>query len=134
MKQTDLVNKKVNQFSEFPINLSNLKEQLQKQFETLFEIATQTDKSFIGAVKAQEAKQKKGLENLEKRLLKAQKKKHSDELERITALQNELFPNKSLQERQNNFSEFYLENGNDLIQKLIQQLKPLDTNFEIMVL
>ena len=133
LKQTDLVNKKVNQFSEFPINLSNLKEQLQKQFETLFEIATQTDKSFIGAVKAQEAKQKKGLENLEKRLLKAQKKKHSDELERITALQNELFPNKSLQERQNNFSEFYLENGNDLIQKLIQQLKPLDTTFEIIV-
>ena len=133
LKQTDLVNAKINQFSEFPINLSSLKEQLQKQFEMLFEITTQTEKSFIGAVKAQEAKQIKGLENLEKRLLKAQKKKHSDELERITDLQNELFPNKSLQERQTNFSEFYLENGNDLIQKLITQLKPLDTKFEVIV-
>jgi bacillithiol biosynthesis cysteine-adding enzyme BshC len=133
-KQADLVNTKINQFSEFPIDLSSLKEQLQKQFETLFETATQTDKSFFGAVKAQEAKQVKGLENLEKRLLKAQKKKHSDELERITDLQNELFPNKSLQERQTNFSEFYLENGEKLITELIQELKPLEDNFNIILL
>jgi bacillithiol synthase len=134
LKQTDLVNAKINQFSAFPINLASLKEQLQQQFETLFEITTQTNKSFIGAVKAQETKQIKGLENLEKRLLKAQKKKHSDELERITDLQNELFPNQSLQERQSNFSEFYLENGNDLIEKLIVTLKPLDSKFEIVTL
>ena len=134
LKQSELVNTKTNQLSEFPIHLSELKEQLQKQFTTLFEITNQTDKSFTGAVKAQEAKQIKGLENLEKRLLKAQKKKHCDELERITDLQNELFPNKSLQERQNNFSEFYLESGDNLIQKLMVELKPLTTKFEIIVL
>ena len=67
-----------------------------------------------------------------KRLLKAQKRKHSDRLEQIKNLQNELFPNQSLQERQVNFSEFYLENGNDLIQKLSATLKPLETNFEII--
>lgn len=132
-EQTNLVNAKINQFSEFPIDLSSLKEQLQKQFKTLFEITTQTDESFTGAVKAQEKKQIKGLENLEKRLLKAQKKKHSEELKRITDLQNELFPNKSLQERQTNFSEFYLENGNHLIDRLITQLKPLETQFEVIV-
>jgi bacillithiol biosynthesis cysteine-adding enzyme BshC len=133
-KQQDLVNTKINQFSEFPIHLSSLKEQLQRQFKTLYEITTQTDESFLGAVKAQEAKQIKGLENLEKRLLKAQKKKHSDELERITDLQNELFPNKSLQERQTNFSEFYLENGEKLIPELIQELHPLEDNFNIIIL
>lgn len=133
LNQDDLVNSKINQYSEFPINLSDLKIQLQKQFETLYKITTQTDKSFAGAVKAQETKQIKGLENLEKRLLKAQKKKHSDELERITDLQTEFFPNKSLQERQNNFSEFYLEMGDGLIQKLIEQLNPLEAKFEVIV-
>lgn len=133
LKQTDLVNAKINTFSEFPIDLSKLKKQLQKQFETLFEITTQTDKSFLGAVKAQEVKQKKGLENLEKRLLKAQKKKHSSELERITDLQNELFPNQSLQERQTNFSEFYLSSGINLIPQLFNEMKPLENNFNIIL-
>ena len=120
--------------SGFPIDFSPQKELLRKQFENLYEIANNTDKSFAGAVKAQEAKQIKGLANLEKRLLKAQKRKHSEILERITDLQNELFPNLSLQERQANFSEFYLENGTDLIDKLIVRLKPLESNFEIITL
>ena len=132
-KQNDLVNAKTKQLSEFPIDFSIQKKQLQKQFEALYEIANKTEKSFLGAVKAQEAKQIKGLENLEKRLLKAQKRNYSEGIDRVIDLQNELFPNKSLQERQANFSEFYLENGKDLIPKLIDQLKPLQDNFNIIV-
>lgn len=133
-KQADLVNTKTKQLSEFPIDLTDQKEQLRKQFSALFEIANQTDKSFLGAVKAQEAKQIKGLENLEKRLLKAQKRKFSDVLQRITDLQNELFPNQSLQERQANFSEFYIENGNNLIPTLINKLNPLEKIFNVILL
>ncbi len=133
-RQNDLINSKTAQLSEFPVDFSIQKEHLRKQFENLFEIAHQTDKSFLGAVKAQEAKQIKGLEKLEKRLLKAQKRKYSETLERIINLQNELFPNQSLQERQANFSQFYLENGTTLIEKLMQELKPLDANFETLKL
>jgi hypothetical protein len=56
----------------------------------------------------------------------------SDILERITDLQNELFPNKSLQERQ--ASEFYLENGSNLIPSVIDTLKPLEQNFNVITL
>ena len=133
-KQAALLNAKTRELSEFPIDLTEQKEQLQKQFSTLFEIAKKTDKSFVGAVKAQEAKQTKGLEKLEKRLLKAQKRKLSDVLERITDLQNDLFPNQSLQERQNNFSEFYLENGKNLIPVLIHKLDPLEQTFNVITL
>ena len=133
-KQDDLVNEKTKFLDEFSIDLSIQKDFLKIQFHYLHSLAQKTDKSFLGAVKAQEAKQIKGLENLEKRLLKAQKRKYSDELERITDLQNELFPNKSLQERQTNFSEFYLENGEKLIPELIRKLKPLEANFNIITL
>ena len=133
-KQKDLINAKTAQLSEFPIDFTPQKEQLRKQFESFYEIAQQTDKSFVGAVKAQEAKQLKGLKNLEKRLLKAQKRKYFETLERITDLQNELFPNQSLQERQANFSEFYVENGDRLIPQLFDQLKPLEDHFSIIVL
>jgi len=133
-KQNALMNEKVKNFSQFSIDFTSQKEFLRKQFEDLNVMASATDKSFIGAVKAQEVKQIKGLENLEKRLLKAEKKKHQDELERITDLQNELFPNKNLQERIVNFSEFYLENGNVLIKKLFEELHPLEQEFKVIVL
>ena len=74
------------------------------------------------------------MKNLEKRLLKAQKRKYFETLERITDLQNELFPNQSLQERHANFSEFYVENGDRLIPQLFDQLKPLEDHFSIIIL
>ncbi|AWK07220.1 bacillithiol biosynthesis cysteine-adding enzyme BshC [Flavobacterium crocinum] len=132
-KSEILINTITHKLSPFPIDLTEQKQALEKQFAYLFELAEKTDKSFSGAVKAQEVKQKKGLENLEKRLLKAQKRKLQDELQRVTDLQCELFPNYSLQERQANFSEFYLENGEQLIPLLIQKLKPLEHNFNIII-
>ena len=133
-KQEELINRKVLEISEIPIDFSTQKNILKQQFSDLYAIANQTDKSFLGAVKAQEAKQIKGLENLEKRLLKAQKKKYVAELQRIIDLQNELFPNHSLQERKANFSEFYLESGKVLIEKLSAKLNPLEFNFTILTL
>ncbi|HEX8562946.1 MAG TPA: bacillithiol biosynthesis cysteine-adding enzyme BshC [Flavobacterium sp.] len=134
LKQQELLNKKTHQLSEFPIDLSPQKEQLKQQFKLLYELVQKTDKSFSGAVKAQEAKQIKGLEMLEKRLLKAQKRKHAAELDRIVDLQNELFPFQGLQERQKNFSEFYIEAGESLIHTLVGELKPLEHEFKILVL
>ncbi|WP_264563552.1 bacillithiol biosynthesis cysteine-adding enzyme BshC [Flavobacterium sp. N3904] len=133
-KQASLVNRVTQKLSDFPIDFTEQKEALKKQFETLLELTNHTDKSFLGAVKAQEVKQTKGLEMLEKRLLIAQKRKFHDELQRIIDLQNELFPNQSLQERQANFSEFYLENGDRLIPQIMSHLKPLEQNFNIITL
>ncbi len=132
--QSELANRQIKKLSEFPIDLTPQRELIRQQFYHLHQVAQQTDPSFLGAVKAQEAKQLKGLDNLEKRLLKAQKRKHADELERIADLQNALFPNQSLQERQANFSEFYIENGPALIEKLFAALKPLENQFNILVL
>jgi bacillithiol biosynthesis cysteine-adding enzyme BshC len=130
--QLELFTQKTIEFSKFNIDFSKQKEHLKQQFEKLLLIANQTDKSFIGAVKAQQTKQIKGLENLEKRLLKAEKKMHADKLERIIQLQNELFPNQGLQERRNNFAEYYNEYGQEFIDKLFTQLKPLVPSFTII--
>ncbi|GAA4776152.1 MULTISPECIES: bacillithiol biosynthesis cysteine-adding enzyme BshC [Flavobacterium] len=133
LKQQDLINKKAKELSNYNIDFTLQKEFLKQQFSTLNKIAQQTDKSFLGAVKAQEAKQIKGLENLEKRLLKAEKRVLADQLERITNIQNELFPNGGLQERKQNFSEFYIESGDELISKLLSELNPLDQNFSTLI-
>jgi len=132
LKRDNFINKKVREISNIDIDFSPQKELLKKQFEELYQLAAQTDKSFLGAVKAQEAKQLKGLDTLEKRLLKAQKRKLTDQVSRMIEIQNELFPNGSLQERNANFSEFYLEYGEELIPKLIENLDPLQSEFLIL--
>lgn len=131
-KQNDLIHSKTKELSKFTIDFSEQKEHLKLQFEKLNQIALKTDLSFTGAVKAQESKQTKGLENLEKRLLKAEKRIHAEKLERIIQLQNELFPNQSLQERQLNFSEFYL-NNDSFISLILKQLHPLNNYFSIFI-
>ncbi|CAM4290711.1 bacillithiol biosynthesis cysteine-adding enzyme BshC [Gillisia hiemivivida] len=132
LKQHELINRKVRKISNIDIDFSPQKEHLVKQFQQLYELAEKTDPTFLGAVKAQEVKQLKGLEHLENRLLLAQKRKLKDEVSRIAALQNELFPNKRLQERQTNFSEMYLEFGQVLIPTLIENLDPLKLKFKIL--
>ncbi|WP_442845189.1 bacillithiol biosynthesis cysteine-adding enzyme BshC [Leeuwenhoekiella sp. H156] len=132
LSQNDLVNRKIRKISNIDIDFSPQKQHLVKQFEALYELAEQTDKSFLGAVKAQEVKQLKGLDNLEKRLLKAQKRKLSDHVQRFTLIQNELFPAQNLQERVFNFSEFYAEYGADLLPQLFEALDPLDYRFTVI--
>lgn len=124
----------VEQVSQINIDFSKQKAFLNEQFKELNELALETDPSFLGAVGAQERKQIKGLENLEKRLLQAQKRKWKDQVGRATALQKELFPNNSLQERQANFSYFYKDQGPDLIEQLLQELNPLDFGFTVVEL
>lgn len=132
LKQSVLQEKKVRELSKINIDFSIQKKHLQQQFKELKKIAEQTDKSFIGAVNAQEKKQLNGLNYLEKRLLKAQKRHLKDVVSRIEALQNQLFPNKNLQERYSNFSDFYVEMGEQLITILLQNLSPLQQEFLVI--
>lgn len=134
LNRDTLINKKVREISNIDIDFSAQKDHLKQQFKVLYVLAEQTDKSFLGAVKAQETKQLKGLDKLEKRLLKAQKRKLADHVSRITELQNELFPNQGLQERNTNFSELYLEYGECLIPTLVEHLQPLRSEFIILSL
>jgi len=133
LEQNSFINKKIREISNIEIDFSPQKNYLEEQFKGLYRLAGETDKSFLGAVRAQEAKQKKGLDRLEKRLLKAQKRKLADHVTRITEIQNKLFPNRSLQERSLNFSEFYLESGTDLIPNLMNALQPLDHKFTVLI-
>jgi len=132
LKQTDLLAHKTKELSEVQIDFSSQKKFLKNQFKELYEIAEKTDKSFVGAVAAQEKKQLNGLDALEKRLLRAEKRKFKEKLNSYTSLQDELFPNQSLQERNINFSELYLEYGTELIPILKKELNPLSDEFVVV--
>ncbi len=132
LKPWQLAEKQTRSLSTIPIDFSNQKKFLQKQFKDLHILAEQTDPSFEGAVAAQEKKQLKGLTNLEKRLLRAQKKKLNSEVERSLQLQAALFPSKNLQERTVNFSVFYEVYGEAFVARLFDELKPLKLQFNLI--
>ena len=79
-----------------------------------------------------EQKQIDAFDKLEKKLLKNEKKKHQQSLHQISQLRTKLFPNNGLQERHDNFIPFYLKHGENFIEILLKELKPLDVKFVIL--
>ena len=74
-----------------------------------------TDSSFLGAVNAQKKKQFNGIDKLEKRLLKAQKRKMSSIENDLIHIYEEINPDNIFQERKINFIDFYLHYGNTFL-------------------
>ncbi len=123
-----------NNVTSIPIDFTPQRVQLQEQFKHLYDIAAQTDKSFLGAVAAQEKKQLNGLDSLEKRLLKAQKHAYKSQIDSALNLQSSLFPRGGLQERYENFAAFYLEHGMDFLEIVKTALDPLHPAFTVITL
>ncbi|MDO5637266.1 MAG: bacillithiol biosynthesis cysteine-adding enzyme BshC [Myroides sp.] len=134
LKTEAFTQKKTHDLSDNAFDFEQQKQFLKQQFSALKEVMLQTDKSFIGAVNAQETKQIKGLENLEKRYFKAERLKNQDQLDRMLDLKIALFPNNSLQERVDNFSTLYAEFGQKMIDTLLENLNPLEQDYSIVVL
>lgn len=134
LKQNELINQKIRKISNIEIDFSEQRAFLKEQFKAMHLIAEETDASFLGAVKAQEVKQLKGLEHLEGKLLRAQKRKLRDHVDRLVEVQNAQFPMQSLQERNTNFAEFYLAFGEALIPALFESLEPLGGEFTVVTL
>lgn len=132
LKPNDLITKKTKELSKLTIDFSEQKQILDVQFSNLEALAKKTDSSFTGAVLAQKRKQIKGLEHLEKRLLKAEKRVLKSKIEQIENLQKELFPNGNLQERVQNFSSFYIATTSNFGSKIKDELHPLVPEFSFI--
>lgn len=111
--------------------MEEYREKIEKIFLELEEVAQLTDRSMLGAVDAQKQKQLNGLDKLKKKLLRAEKRKNSDVMDRIAEIHQELFPKGSLQERHDNFIEYYIEYGEEWLEKLYKNLEPLELQFTI---
>lgn len=116
------------------LNLKPFHQRLTALFDDLDILADKTHEDFTGALKAQRQKQTKGLKNLEKRLFRAESKRHQNRLSRVATLQEGLFPNGVMQERVLNFSEYYLRYGDDFIKMLTANIKPFKTEIGVLTL
>lgn len=66
-------------------------------------------------------------------MLKAEKKSQINYITRLEEIQLKLFPNESLQERFSNFSDYYIDYGDEFIERLKLELSPFQQNFHIFL-
>ena len=93
--------------------------------------ATQIDSTLNQFVEAETKRATNGLKKIEKKMLRAEKHFHSDKLRQLEAVKDALFPNGSLQERTDNFLNFYQQDP-AFIQKILTALDPFDFRFNVV--
>lgn len=106
---------------------------INNMFKQLRERAGSIDQTLSPFVGAEGKRALNGLEKIERKLLRAEKRFHSDKLRQIEDLKNTLFPNNSLQERVDNFLNFYQQDS-QFIQKILDCFDPFDFQFNIVML
>lgn len=119
--------KKILENSEIPLLLKEQEEMIQNNFNQLKKVAASTDPSFGNLVKAEEVRQLKSLKNMQKRLLRAEKIKQAELIERLQNLYQEIHPASNWQERVYNFSVFYADEGKDWLETCLEETDATDS-------
>lgn len=132
LKNDHFINLNIKKHSDIDINLDYLKTALQKQFKVLDNLVKKTDSSFLGAVNAQKKKQFNGIDKLEKRLIKAQKRKMSSIESDLKKIYNEIYPEDVFQERIINFIDFYLHHGDTFLKNLFSNIDMFEKKFLVL--
>ncbi|HEV7346683.1 bacillithiol biosynthesis cysteine-adding enzyme BshC [Telluribacter sp.] len=122
----------VERHSEHTLSLGSEKEAFDEVLQQMVAKAVAVDQTMEGAVLAERARLYKSLEHLEKRIRKAEERKHETELNQLQNLLDTCFPNGTPQERSDNFLNFYLNNRN-FLKELFEALDPLDFKFNVLV-
>ncbi len=125
-------------FNHWVVKNSHHELSLGKEMEKVTEIlnsikdrATKIDSTLTAFVGAEAQRTNQSLERIENKLLRAEKRLHQDKLRQIEAIKDALFPKGSLQERVDNFLNFYQQDPT-FVQKLIQYFDSFDFRFNIL--
>jgi bacillithiol biosynthesis cysteine-adding enzyme BshC len=94
--------------------------------------AYKIDKTLSQSTDAAKKRALRLIENLDKKMMRAEKRKHQTSLNQIDGLKNKLFPSGVLQERVLNLAPLYVLYGDGFIDALLQTFRPLDHKFTVL--
>jgi bacillithiol biosynthesis cysteine-adding enzyme BshC len=101
-------------------------------FQLLKNKAGAVDKSLLQHVEALQARTLKPLQELEKKMLRAEKRKYEAEQRPIQQVRTALFPHNGLQERFDNFMPYYAQMGPSFIKTIYDHSPALEQEFIIL--
>lgn len=113
------------------LTVDDARAEVTRLFAILGERANGIDVTLSPYVAAQTKRALNSLEKIEQKFLRAEKRLHADKLRQIEAVKDILFPNGNLQERTDNFLNFY-QRDPEFIQHLLDTLDPFDFRFNIL--
>jgi uncharacterized protein YllA (UPF0747 family) len=93
--------------------------------------AIEIDSTLERMIAAETKRASNSFEKIEQKLLKAEKRLHADKLRQIDEVKEALFPNRGLQERSDNFLNFYQQDP-DFINKILNVFDPFDFQFNLI--
>jgi bacillithiol biosynthesis cysteine-adding enzyme BshC len=130
--ENDLMKQIVEKNAAHPYSLNGTFEKAKQLFEEIKNGATLVDATLSQHVASIKTRSLKALQELEKKMLRAEKRKYVDEQRQIQAIKAALFPNNSLQERVENFSSFYAKWGRSFIGELYKNSLAFEQEFTIL--
>lgn len=133
-KPFDLINTLVQKNSTHQLDITGQIEAVKQQYQVLQAIAENIDQSLKNHTEALQIKALKPLHELEKKMLRTEKRRFEAQQRQIEKLKSELFPSNSLQERVDNFSYFYAKYGKDWLQTIYNQSLSLEQQFTVVKL
>ncbi|MGC4038962.1 MAG: bacillithiol biosynthesis cysteine-adding enzyme BshC [Chitinophagaceae bacterium] len=127
-----LLNKLVTRDSKHEVKLNGSLIQVEELYDNFRKQAAEIDETLAPHVDALKTRTIQRLQELEKKMLRAEKRKFSDQQRQIQIIREKLFPKNSLQERIDNFSSYYAKWGKDFIDNLYRHSLTLDNEFVIL--
>jgi bacillithiol biosynthesis cysteine-adding enzyme BshC len=129
--ELQIVNKLLAQEGKLP-QLNGEVAQLSAVYEDLKKLAAGVDGTLAQHVAALQKSALKRVSVLEKKLMRAERRKHKALQHQIALLKEKLFPKNGLQERSENFSSFYAKWGRGFIDQLLQHSLTLEQQFTVL--
>ena len=105
---------------------------LERIIENVAMKACTIDTTLEKSVKADGVKMKGMLEQMQQRLIRAEKQKHEVTIGQLRTLKEKLFPDNGLQERSESFLPFYLRYGERFFDFLKERMLPLEHGFIVI--
>ncbi len=101
-------------------------------YEELKKTVSTVDTSLVKHIEALKVRSGNQLKEVEKKMLRTERKKHEAEKRQIAKLRQQLFPKNVLQERVENLSSFYARQGHDFINELYSHSLLLEQQFTVL--
>jgi bacillithiol synthase len=130
--ETDLVREYIKQNSKDDWQTDAEMKNLEHILLQLKQKAVQLDPTLRASAEAALAKIRHQAQVLEKKMLRAEKRKMQDRLSQIVKLKTHLFPNTGLQERVENFMSYYLTYGSQYLDIIKDHIEPLAHQFLVV--
>lgn len=129
LPEQELINKLVKRDSDKKLKLNGTFTATEQLYDGIKEQAASIDITLGKHVESLKVNTLYRLQELEKKMLRAEKRKFADQQRQIQVIKEKLFPNNGLQERIDNFMPYYASYGKAFIEELYQHTLSLEQEF-----